>query len=43
MGEALDLAFEELKGTGEPEVVHEIIAERIIAAENLVSVIRLAC
>jgi hypothetical protein len=32
MSEALDAAFEELQDTGEPEVVREIIAGRIIAA-----------
>jgi hypothetical protein len=32
MGEILDAAFEELQDTGEPEVVREGIAMRIIAA-----------
>jgi hypothetical protein len=32
MSEALDAAFEELRETGEPEIVREIIAGRIIAA-----------
>jgi hypothetical protein len=32
MTAALDAAFEELQDTGEPEVVREIIATRIIAA-----------
>jgi hypothetical protein len=32
MSEVLDAAFEELPETGEPEVVREIIAGRIIAA-----------
>jgi hypothetical protein len=35
MGEALDAAFEELRHTGQPEVVREIIATRIIAAIRL--------
>ena len=35
MGEALDAAFEELRYTGLPEVVREIIATRIIAAIRL--------
>jgi hypothetical protein len=35
MGEALDAAFEELRHTGEPDVVREIIATRIIAAIRL--------
>lgn len=32
MTEALDAAYEQLQDTGEPEVVREIIATRIIAA-----------
>ncbi len=32
MTEALEAAFEELQDTGEPEVVREVIARRIIAA-----------
>jgi hypothetical protein len=32
MTTALDAAFEKLQGTGEPEIVREIIATRIIAA-----------
>lgn len=36
MSEALDVAFEELQKTGEPEVVREIIAGRIIAAAKFV-------
>jgi hypothetical protein len=32
MGEILDAAFEKLQDTGEPEVVREGIATRIIAA-----------
>jgi hypothetical protein len=32
MSEALEAAFEELQETGEPEMVREIIARRIIAA-----------
>jgi hypothetical protein len=35
MSEALDAAFEELRYTGLPEVVREIIATRIIAAIRL--------
>jgi hypothetical protein len=35
MSEALDAAFEELRHTGPPEVVREIIATRIIAATRL--------
>jgi hypothetical protein len=43
MSEALEAALKELQGTGEPDVVRERIATRIIAAAKLVSVIRLAC
>lgn len=32
MSEVLDAAFEELQGTGEPDVVRERVATRIIAA-----------
>jgi hypothetical protein len=35
MGEALETALKELQGTGEPEVVRERIATRIIAAAKL--------
>jgi hypothetical protein len=35
MSEALEAAFEELRYTGRPEVVREIIATRIIAAIRL--------
>jgi hypothetical protein len=35
MTEALDAAFEELQDTGEPDVVRERIANRIIAAAKL--------
>jgi hypothetical protein len=35
MSEALEAAFEELRYTGPPEVVREIIATRIIAAIRL--------
>jgi hypothetical protein len=35
MGEVLEAAFEELRDTGEPEVVRERIADRIIAAARL--------
>jgi hypothetical protein len=35
MSKALDAAFEELRYTGRPEVVREIIATRIIAAIRL--------
>jgi hypothetical protein len=35
MGEVLDAAFEELRDTGEPDVVRECIATRIIAAARL--------
>ncbi len=35
MAEALDAAYEQLQGTGEPEIVREIIAGRIIAAARL--------
>lgn len=35
MSEILDAAFEELQDTGEPDVVREIIATRIIAAAKL--------
>jgi len=35
MGEVLDTAFEKLQGTGEPDVVRERIAIRIIAAARL--------
>jgi hypothetical protein len=34
MAAALDAAYKELQGTGEPEVVRERIASRIIAAAN---------
>jgi hypothetical protein len=34
MAAALDAAYKELQGTGEPEVVRERIASRIIAATN---------
>jgi len=35
MGEILDTAFEKLQGTGEPDVVRELIAVRIIAVARL--------
>jgi hypothetical protein len=35
MSEVLDVAFEKLQDTGEPDVVREIIATRIIAAARL--------
>jgi hypothetical protein len=35
MGEILDAAFEKLQHTGEPDVVRELIAMRIIAAARL--------
>jgi hypothetical protein len=35
MNEILDAAFEKLQGGGEPDVVREIIAMRIIAAAKL--------
>jgi hypothetical protein len=35
MSEVLDAAYEQLQGTGEPEVVRERIANRIIAAAEL--------
>jgi hypothetical protein len=35
MSEVLDAAFEELQDTGEPDVVRELIATRIIAAARL--------
>jgi hypothetical protein len=35
MGEILDAAFDKLQDTGEPEVVRERIATRIIAAARL--------
>jgi hypothetical protein len=35
MSEALEAALKELQGTGEPEVVRERIATRIIAAAKL--------
>jgi hypothetical protein len=35
MGEILDAAFEKLQDTGEPDVVRERIATRIIAAARL--------
>jgi hypothetical protein len=35
MSEVLDAAFEELQDTGEPDVVRELIAIRIIAAARL--------
>jgi hypothetical protein len=35
MSEALDAAFEELRYTGHPEMVREIIAIRVIAATRL--------
>ena len=35
MSEALDAAYEQLQNTGEPDVVRERIANRIIAAARL--------
>jgi hypothetical protein len=35
MSKVLDAAFEKLQGTGEPDVVRERIATRIIAAARL--------
>jgi hypothetical protein len=35
MGEALEAAFKELQDTGQPDVVRELIAGRIIAAAKL--------
>jgi hypothetical protein len=35
MNEILDAAFEKLQGNGEPDMVREIIAMRIIAAAKL--------
>jgi hypothetical protein len=35
MGEILDAAFEKLQDTGEPDVVRERIATRIISAARL--------
>jgi hypothetical protein len=35
MGEVLDAAYEQLQDTGEPDVVRERIANRIIAAAKL--------
>jgi hypothetical protein len=35
MSEVLDAAFEKLQGTGEPDVVRERIATRIVAAARL--------
>jgi hypothetical protein len=35
MSEVLDAAFEELQNTGEPAVVRELVATRIIAAARL--------
>jgi hypothetical protein len=35
MDEILDAAFEKLQGTGEPDVVRERIATKIIAAARL--------
>jgi hypothetical protein len=35
MGEVMDTAFEKLQGTGEPDVVRERVATRIIAVARL--------
>jgi hypothetical protein len=43
MAEAMDAAYEQLQSTGEPDVVQERIANRVIARQDLVSAIRLAC
>jgi len=34
LGDAFDAACKELHDTGQPEIVHEVIAKRIIAAAN---------
>ena len=43
MGEAFDAACKGLQDTGQPALVREIIAKRIIEAARRASVIRFAC
>src|SRR5467141_19175 len=43
MSEAFEVALKEIQDTGQPDVVREIIAQRIIQAARLKSVTRSVC